>query len=61
MLFFIIGIVVFIIFSLFNLPMIFTGMALLSVYTLYLIMLVKREKSLTKKREVKVHEELADL
>ena len=61
MLFFIVGIVVFVIFSLLNLPMIVTGLALLSVYTMYLVMLVKREKKMSLKRQVKAHEELGDL
>ena len=61
MLFFIVGIVVFVIFSLLNLPMIVTGLALLSVYTMYLVMLVKREKKMSFKRQVKAHEELGDL
>ena len=61
MLFFIVGIVVFVIFSLLNLPMIVTGLALLSVYTMYLVMLVKREKKMSFKRQAKAHEELGDL
>ncbi len=51
LLFFIIGIIVFIVIGSLNIPMLYTGIALLVVYISYLFLLVRRDKMLKKKTE----------